>query len=141
LNFELIFPTLLLGTLVVVSVTNPTASTVFAINGANAPSPNEQALAKACAGTAGKPNQPPFCVNVPPPPVDSDGDGIPDESDQCPFDPNNACTVDSDGDGIPDAMDPCPFDPSNTCPKDSDNDGIPDSSDPCPTDPTNACIL
>jgi hypothetical protein len=62
-------------------------------NSANAPSPNEQALANACANTAGKPNQPPFCVIEPPPPVDTDGDGIPDESDQCPFDPTNTCTL------------------------------------------------
>ena len=146
MNFNLIFLSLLIATLLIVSITNPTASTVFAIKGgipnggnsANAPSPNDQALANACANTAGKPNQPPFCVSVPPP-IDSDGDGIPDESDPCPFDPTNACATDSDGDGIPDESDPCPFDPTNACATDSDGDGIPDESDPCPFDPTNAC--
>lgn len=146
MNFALIFPTFLLGILLVVSVTKPTASIVFAIKGgipnggnsANAPSPNDQALANACANTAGKPNQPPFCVSVPPP-IDSDGDGIPDDSDPCPGDPNNTCTTDSDGDGIPDESDPCPGDPTNNCPRDSDGDGLPDESDPCPTDPTNTC--
>jgi hypothetical protein len=147
LNFSLIFPTFLLGVLLVVSVTNPTASTVFAIKGgipnggnsANAPSPNDQALANACANTAGKPNQPPFCVSVPPP-LDSDGDGIPDAIDPCPADPTNTCPKDSDNDGIPDSLDPCPADPTNTCPTtDSDNDGIRDSADECPFDPSNTC--
>ena len=146
MNIGLIFSTLVLGVLLVVSVTNPTSSTVFAIKGgipnggnsANAPSPNDQALPNACANTAGNPNQPPFCVSVPPP-VDSDGDGIPDGSDPCPFDPTNACATDSDGDGIPDGSDPCPFDPTNACATDSDGDGIPDGSDPCPFDPTNTC--
>jgi hypothetical protein len=38
-----------------------------------------------------------FPVKVP-----TDGDGIPDESDPCPFDPTNAGATASDGDGIPD---------------------------------------
>lgn len=60
---------------------------------------------------------------------------------ECPGTP----VVDTDGDGIPDDSDPCPADPTNTCneppppPADSDGDGIPDSEDECPNDPTNTC--
>ena len=147
MNFRFIFPTLLLGTLLLVSAAHPTASTVFAIKGgipnggnsANAPSPNDQALAqerRLCVNMAGNPNQPPFCV------TDSDGDTSPDIFDPCPFDPTDTCIppTDSDGDGIPDIIDNCPFDPNNTCPPpDIDNDGIPDRSDPCPLDPNNTC--
>jgi hypothetical protein len=62
----------------------------------------------------------------PPPPSDRDGDGIPDDEDECPDDPTNTCNdpppppPDSDGDGIPDDEDECPHDPTNTC-----NDPIP----------------
>jgi hypothetical protein len=101
LNFGLIFQILALGILLVAYVINPHLSTAFAVKGgipnggnsANAPSPNDQALANACANTAGKLNQPPFCVGAPPS-VDSDGDGIPDESDPCPGDPTNNCPRD-----------------------------------------------
>ncbi len=44
--------------------------------------------------------------------------------------------LDSDGDGIPDASDDCPFDASN----DVDGDGICGSEDFCPLDASNACI-
>ena len=53
---------------------------------------------------------------------DSDGDGIPDTSDNCPmvFNPirpmDNGMQPDADGDGIGDACDPCPLDATNTCP-------------------------
>lgn len=58
---------------------------------------------------------------------DGDGDGVPDDVDQCPGQPgpasNNGCpegSGDSDGDGIPDDMDECPNDPgppgANGCP-------------------------
>ena len=50
---------------------------------------------------------------------DSDGDGVPDSSDQCEgFDDS----IDVDGDGIPDGCDPF---------VDSDGDGVPDSTDQC----------
>ncbi len=57
-------------------------------------------------------------------PTDSDNDGVPDSSDNCPnnFNPNQS---DSDGDGIGDACD-------TVEPTDSDGDGRPDSSDNCP---------
>ena len=52
--------------------------------------------------------------------IDSDGDGIPDDTDNCPNDPKKTepgvcgCGVadtDSDGDGAPDCIDSCPADP------------------------------
>jgi OOP family OmpA-OmpF porin len=64
-------------------------------------------------------------VELPPPPPivappgDRDGDGIPDDVDKCPDEPE-------DKDGFQDA-DGCP-DPDN------DNDGIPDVADKCPND-------
>jgi OmpA-OmpF porin, OOP family len=53
-------------------------------------------------------------------PVDTDGDGIPDDIDRCPLDPEDkdgfqdedGCPdPDNDGDGIVDAMDACPNNP------------------------------
>jgi cysteine-rich repeat protein len=79
-----------------------------------------------------------------PPPVDSDGDGINDDADDCPYEygvaDNNGCpaVIDSDGDGIEDLFDLCPnvFGPveNNGCPlADSDGDGVPDDVDNCPS--------
>jgi len=50
---------------------------------------------------------------IEPPPVDQDGDGVPDGQDQFPNDP--AETLDTDGDGLGNNADP-----------DDDNDGMPD---------------
>jgi YVTN family beta-propeller protein len=61
---------------------------------------------------------------VPPTPTDTDGDGFPDESDNCPTVPNTDQT-DTDGDGIGDACD-------NTPNGDRDGDGIDDLADNCP---------
>ena len=53
--------------------------------------------------------------------TDSDGDGIPDASDNCPnvFNPirpmDNGKQPDTDGDGMGDACDPCPLDATNNC--------------------------
>jgi outer membrane protein OmpA-like peptidoglycan-associated protein len=85
---------------------------------------------------------------------DRDHDGIPDEFDACPDepedhlgpDPNDGCPQlpDRDHDGIPDKFDKCPdepedhkgAEPSDGCPDpDSDHDGIPDSVDACPHEP------
>ncbi|MDG2271746.1 MAG: thrombospondin type 3 repeat-containing protein, partial [Halioglobus sp.] len=57
---------------------------------------------------------------APPPPDDSDGDGILDSSDNCPL-VSNADQLDTDGDGTGDA-----------CDDDRDGDGILDSADNCP---------
>jgi outer membrane protein OmpA-like peptidoglycan-associated protein len=85
---------------------------------------------------------------------DTDGDGIPDDIDACPTepedhkdpDPNDGCPApsDRDGDGIPDQFDKCPDEPEDKdgiqdqdgCPEDdADQDGIPDTKDACPREP------
>jgi len=85
---------------------------------------------------------------------DKDGDGIPDDVDKCPNDPENyngyqdddGCPddPDTDGDGIPDSKDQCIMEPEDKdgyldddgCPDlDNDADGIPDSIDKCPNKP------
>lgn len=76
--------------------------------------------------------------------IDSDNDGIPDLTDECPYVAGKAeffgCP-DSDGDGIGDSKDKCPFEAgvasNGGCPEvanatDSDNDGVMDSEDKCP---------
>lgn len=81
---------------------------------------------------------------------DQDGDGIPDDRDQCPplaedkdgFEDDDGCPeIDDDDDGIVDAEDACPRvvgspsdDPKrNGCPaEDRDHDGVPDELDACP---------
>ena len=85
---------------------------------------------------------------------DTDGDGIPDDVDACPTepedhknpDPLDGCPApsDRDGDGIPDDVDKCPDQPEDKdgiqdqdgCPEDdADQDGIPDVKDACPKEP------
>jgi outer membrane protein OmpA-like peptidoglycan-associated protein len=84
---------------------------------------------------------------------DRDGDGIVDDDDQCPDDPEDkdgfedldGCPEpDNDKDGLPDVSDRCPDDPEDHddfedldgCPDpDNDKDGIPDTKDQCPLDP------
>jgi outer membrane protein OmpA-like peptidoglycan-associated protein len=82
------------------------------------------------------------------PPLDSDGDGVPDAEDACPTIVGDAtpgayrrgCPPDRDRDGIFDVDDRCPDEPGvesadpakNGCPPDSDGDGIPDAKDACP---------
>ena len=84
---------------------------------------------------------------------DRDGDGIPDDLDKCPDEPedkdgfqdDDGCPdPDNDNDGIPDIDDRCPNEPgvpeNQGCPRipvdgDRDGDGIPDSRDKCPDVP------
>ncbi len=84
---------------------------------------------------------------------DKDGDGIPDDVDQCPtaaedfdgFQDSDGCPdPDNDGDGILDVNDKCPdqaedfdgFEDEDGCPDlDNDKDGIPDGLDRCPNQP------
>lgn len=78
---------------------------------------------------------------------DRDHDGIPDDEDQCPDDPEDkdgfqdedGCPdPDNDGDGVPDVQDACPMVPGpkefDGCP-DTDKDDIPDNVDKCPEQP------
>jgi hypothetical protein len=85
--------------------------------------------------------------------VDSDHDGVSDDLDRCPTQPEDkdgfqdadGCPdPDNDGDGIPDAQDKCPNEPEDKdgfqdadgCPDpDNDSDGIPDLRDRCPNEP------
>jgi outer membrane protein OmpA-like peptidoglycan-associated protein len=92
---------------------------------------------------------------MPPPEVigDSDGDGMLDDVDECPNDPEDfdgfqdedGCPdLDNDGDGVLDVNDGCPNDPEDIdgfededgCPDpDNDGDGILDVDDQCPNEP------
>jgi OOP family OmpA-OmpF porin len=83
---------------------------------------------------------------------DSDGDGVPDDVDQCPNTPKGVkvdaagCPLDSDGDGVPDYLDQCPGTPKGAavdkkgCLLDSDGDGVPNSLDKCPNTPKGARV-
>lgn len=86
--------------------------------------------------------------------IDSDGDGYPDDIDECPDikedgkkpNPTDGCPApaDADGDGIPDAKDKCPNEPEDFdkiqdkdgCPEtDADSDAVLDVVDKCPREP------
>jgi len=98
------------------------------------------------------------------PPLDTDADGVPDTTDNCPTTPNpdqlntdgdaqgNACDPDDDNDGVADTADNCPltanpgqadFDHDglgDACDPDDDNDGVADGSDLCPNTPANTQV-
>jgi OmpA-OmpF porin, OOP family len=77
-------------------------------------------------------------------PADSDGDGVPNDMDNCPTTPAGrvvdaqGCELDADNDGVVDGADQCPDTPAgvsvdgNGCPLDTDGDGVPDFRDDCP---------
>lgn len=92
---------------------------------------------------------------------DTDGDGIPDEDDECPTvagtAAENGCKpeedpsiLDSDGDGVVDSKDRCPNTPAGStvdsrgCPvttnPDADGDGVPDATDACPNTPAGQLV-
>lgn len=74
---------------------------------------------------------------------DLDGDGVPNEKDNCPrvFNPirpmDVGCQPDADNDGIGDACDACPDSATQECEhpvaSDIDGDGVPNEIDNCPT--------
>ena len=78
------------------------------------------------------------------PPLDSDGDGVPDSRDRCPGTQagtvvdDTGCEPDEDGDGVPDRRDRCPGTMSGVtvnadgCPQDDDGDGVHNGDDQCP---------
>jgi len=84
---------------------------------------------------------------------DSDGDGVDDEADACPSEPEDkddfqdadGCPeADNDADGLADLDDPCPNTPEDVdgvedgdgCPDlDNDGDGVQDGYDSCPSEP------
>jgi hypothetical protein len=75
------------------------------------------------------------------PTCDQDGDGVPNNRDQCPTQHGgghpSGCP-DSDGDGVLDRDDRCPFEPGSAatagCP-DRDGDGVADRDDDCDAQP------
>ena len=85
-------------------------------------------------------------------PMDTDGDGVTDDLDQCPDTPKGApvdakgCPLDSDGDGVFDYLDQCPDTPKGApvdakgCPLDSDGDGVFDYLDQCPDTPKGTLV-
>jgi OmpA-OmpF porin, OOP family len=77
---------------------------------------------------------------IPPPPLDTDHDSIPDVADRCPDVKGPASALgcpDTDGDGLGDVEDQCPTQSGSIetlgCP-DTDKDGIADKNDDCPTE-------
>ena len=106
--------------------------------------------AAALGGIAGATAGALMCADYGPSMNDSDGDGVPDDRDQCPNTPAgvavdaSGCPLDTDGDGVPDYMDECPGTPAGVevnasgCPLDSDGDGVPDYMDQCPNTPAGA---
>ena len=63
---------------------------------------------------------------------DLDGDGVGDNADAFPADPNE--DTDTDSDGVGDNADAFPSDPNETA--DTDSDGVGDNADAFPNDPT-----
>ncbi len=100
------------------------------------------------------PSPPKRYVNTEARAADTDHDGLPDDIDLCPTEPedhklpnpDDGCPApaDRDGDGIPDSLDKCPdqpedfdkIDDADGCPEDDfDKDDIADAVDACPKEP------
>ena len=91
---------------------------------------------------------------APPPPADTDRDGIADSLDKCPGTRAGivvdaaGCFPDADADGVADAGDKCPGTPAGTAVDtigcvavaDADSDGVFDSLDNCPATPANTVV-
>jgi OOP family OmpA-OmpF porin len=86
--------------------------------------------------------------------IDTDGDGVLDDADNCPGTPAgtpvdaSGCPLpqDDDGDGVTNDADKCPGTPlgakvdASGCELDSDGDGVGDSRDQCPDTPAGAKV-
>jgi len=85
-------------------------------------------------------------------PRDSDRDGVPNTTDECPGTPYGAlvdgagCPLDGDGDLVFDGLDSCPGTPAGAivdpagCPSDADGDSVVDGVDVCPNTPAGALV-
>ncbi len=71
--------------------------------------------------------------------ADRDGDGVPDDVDNCPDIPNPD-QANEDGDKFGDVCDPCPVE-ANDNPSDPDGDGVADGCDPNPNTPGDRIAL
>ena len=68
-------------------------------------------------------------------PIDSDGDGVLDDEDDFPNNPDAFDEKDRDGDGVNNGIDYDPDDPDVLEAPDSDGDGVPDDRDDFPKNP------
>ncbi len=84
---------------------------------------------------------------------DDDGDGVANETDQCPGTPAGVqvdsvgCPLDGDNDGVADYLDQCLNTPAGAevndqgCELDSDGDGVVDANDMCPDTPAGTEVM
>ena len=90
--------------------------------------------------------------------LDTDGDGVIDDDDQCPNTPVGAIVdsagcaqsqLDADGDGVANSIDQCPNTPTfetadaqgcSPSQKDTDSDGVSNAIDECPATPAGAVV-